>query len=284
MNVYHTGLLKEKIAKRYGETARYCQFCRCYMRINGNISHYFKLFINYRLDEADVKFMKSLMQNAGICPQCYRPFRVYENTSTGMKTNRLYRWQVILELLSFYVFMLVIWFPLIFLITIPALIGALIDKVDDVKSNTKIVGGKRAAIIKDDKYVQLVENVIEREGTTDSEMLSVQVNALNRKLIQVKKNQISQANTLAEQSMALEDHGSILNGMVPYIERIDVKMDKSLTTAEVLHKQQISAFETGKNHTFFIIFYSKQKFLVFSVNGNNTKKRLILNRNETAKC
>eukprot|EP01083_Nonionella_stella_P004935 14421_1 len=35
-------------------TARYCQFCRYYMRRNGDISHYFKLFVNYRLDVSDL--------------------------------------------------------------------------------------------------------------------------------------------------------------------------------------------------------------------------------------
>eukprot|EP01084_Bolivina_argentea_P244248 409225_1 len=194
-----------KLTSNHAETARYCQYCRCYMSVNGNISHYFKLFVNYRLDEADVKFMKSLMQNAGICPQCYRPYRIYEVTQTGIKSNRLYRWQVVLELLSFYVFMLVIYVPLTILIALPALFGALVNRFDDIKSATKLVAA-RAQIIKDDKYIQLVENIIEKEGTTDNEVLSTQVAQLNRKLIEIKMNQQITANVLAEQSIHLEDH------------------------------------------------------------------------------
>merc|ERR1719206_1208946 len=176
-------LVQQKLLKNYGETARYCQFCRCYMRQNGDISRYFKLFVNYRLDEADVKFMESLMQSSGICPQCYRPYRIYETTSTGMITNRLYRWQVVLELLSFYVFMLVIWAPLIFLIALPGIFDALFNALDDVTSATKIISAKRASIIKDDKYVQLVKSIIEKEGTNDTEMLSAQMSKLYQKLM-----------------------------------------------------------------------------------------------------
>merc|ERR1719242_2441814 len=101
--------------------------------------------------------MKSLMQNAGICPQCYRTYRIYEVTSTGMSTNRLYRWQVILELLSFYVFMLVIYAPLIILIALPGILDALLNAIDEGRKSSKIISGQRASIIKDDKYVQLVE-------------------------------------------------------------------------------------------------------------------------------
>jgi len=249
-------LIKDKIIKNYPETARYCKFCRCYMRINGNISHYFKLFVNYRLDEADVKFMKSLMQTAGICPQCYRPYRIYEATSTGTKTNRLFRWQVILELVSFYVFMMCIYLPLIIFIALPALSNALFSFVDDVKSATKIVDGNRQ-IMKDDKYVQLVEDIVEAEGTTDSEVLSSQVTHLNRKLIQVKQNQQSVASILAEQTMALEDHGKILKAMVPFIKTIDDKMDKSAIASNVLHGKQIEAFMDGMREQSVLLTQSK---------------------------
>ena len=124
------------------------------------------MFVNYRLDEADVKFMKSLMQNAGICPQCYRPFRIYATTETGMVTNRKYRWQVVVEVLSFYVFMVVVYCPLLLLIALPGLLNALLNAVDDVKSGTKIVSSSRPSIIKDDDYVQSVEQTIESMGTT----------------------------------------------------------------------------------------------------------------------
>ena len=89
------------------------------MNVTGDISRYFKLFVNYRLDDADAKFMKSLMQNAGICPQCYRPFRIYSTTETGMVTNRKYRWQVIIEVLSFYVFLLLVYWWLLLLVALP---------------------------------------------------------------------------------------------------------------------------------------------------------------------
>merc|ERR1711933_373230 len=95
------------------------------------------------------------------------------------------------------------------------------------------------------KYVQLVEDIVEAEGTTDSEVLSQQVNHLNRKLIQVKQNQQNSANILAEQSMALEDHGKILKSMVPFIRTIDDKMDIQSQASKNLHDKQIEEFLRG---------------------------------------
>eukprot|EP01083_Nonionella_stella_P061283 159736_1 len=228
----------------YSRTARYCQYCRCYMRVNGDISRYFKLFVNYRLDEADVKFMKSLMQNAGICPQCYRPYRIYEETESGVKSNRLYRWQVMLELLSFYVFMIVVYVPLTILIALPAAFSAILGRFDNIKSATKLVARERQ-IVKDDKYVQLVENIIEKESTTDTELISTQVAQLNRKLIQIKMNQQSSASVLSLQSTHLEDYSRILQGLVPYIKNVDGKLHQlsELNEEEELkHAKEVEVF------------------------------------------
>jgi len=267
-------LLGNKLAKNYSSTARYCQFCRVYMRVNGNIAHYFKLFVNYRLDEADVKFMQSLMQNAGICPHCYRPYRIYEKTENGIKSNRLFRWQVVLELLSFFVFMVVLWLPLIILVALPALFGALFSFVDDVKQNTKIVAGNRASLVKDDKYVQLVENIIEKEGTTDTEVLSTQVSQLNRKLIQIKMSQQKAASVLAEHGGFLADHKHTLSKMKPYIVNIDSKMDKTMSTQQQLHQQQLSVFEHGMERQSVKILQSKDLLDVHTDYNKQHQQRL----------
>ena len=108
--------------------------------------------------------------------------------------------------------------------------------------------------MKDDKYVQLVENIVEKEGTTDSEVLSTQILQLNRKLIAVKMNQQTASSVLSEQSMSLEDHTKILKAMIPYIKNIDIKMDQQSQTTKSLHQQQIQAFETGFYFILFLCF------------------------------
>ena len=42
-----------------------------------------------------------LLNNKTICNSCFRPFKI--NNKTG-ESNRLYRWQVMLEIISFYIF------------------------------------------------------------------------------------------------------------------------------------------------------------------------------------
>ncbi|ETO22318.1 Radial spoke protein 3 containing protein [Reticulomyxa filosa] len=95
--------------------AVYCQYCRHDTdSATGDINDYFELFRQYQMiDEADKALMKKLLYRQTICPNCFRPYTT---------ESRFFRWQVIMEILSFYVFMIFIWFPLIIFLLIPALL------------------------------------------------------------------------------------------------------------------------------------------------------------------
>ena len=88
----------------------------------GNIDDYFTLFNYYQLlDEADKKLIRNMLINRKLCPHCYRPYIYYNG-----KSNRLSRWQVLLELISYFVFRVFIWIPLCFILFLPALFSWII--------------------------------------------------------------------------------------------------------------------------------------------------------------
>ena len=82
----------------YSDSGRvYCRYCRAYMTHNGDISDYFDLFVHYRLDEDDVKLMKRLLHGTGLCPKCYRPYKIFPDEST----DRLNRLELQLEIIRY---------------------------------------------------------------------------------------------------------------------------------------------------------------------------------------
>ncbi|ETO31843.1 transient receptor potential-gamma protein [Reticulomyxa filosa] len=97
------------------EKPDHCRYCRHYIGDKkGNINDYFELFQEYQIvDDADKDLMKKLLYRRTICPICFRPFT---------EGSKYHRWQVMLEVLSFYVFLLFIWIPLIIFLFIPALL------------------------------------------------------------------------------------------------------------------------------------------------------------------
>ncbi|ETO30790.1 hypothetical protein RFI_06328, partial [Reticulomyxa filosa] len=93
----------------------HCRHCRHYIGDKqGGIHDYFELFQEFQIiDDADKELMKKLLYRRSVCPVCFRP------VTDGSKYHR---WQVMLEVLSFYVFLLFVWIPLIILLFIPALL------------------------------------------------------------------------------------------------------------------------------------------------------------------
>eukprot|EP01083_Nonionella_stella_P080159 220125_1 len=221
-----------KVFQQYSSTARYCSFCRFFMCENGNISNYFELFLDYKLDEADTKFMKSLLQNdTGICPKCYRPYKKYNE-----KSNRLYRWQVILELISFYIFMIFLYLPLILWIAFPAIVNGGIATMQNVKNQSNVNTsdqGNRKAVFKDDKYLKLIESVIDEETLDQNDLLTLQIKALHKKLVKVNTNQVNTNRAVEKQSILIND------SIIPYIQKINTKMDLSMSTTQKLHEEQL---------------------------------------------
>ena len=110
----------------------YCRFCRNRMITNGDIKIYFYLFRHYNksLDEADKTLLFKLSRNKMLCPSCFRPVKFYESDSA-----RLWRWQVAMEIISFYVFMIVGYLPILLFLLIPALISWIIHKIHKKSSN-----------------------------------------------------------------------------------------------------------------------------------------------------
>ena len=157
------------------DSNKYCKFCRYYMRRNGNIKHYQDLFRKYRLDDDDVKILKNIFKERGLCPKCYRPYKLNGDGTS----NRYQRWQVILEMISFYVFLCFLYWSLLICLCLPALfvgVWSRIQSLSDRSKNTKNVQNQRqsherSAKISETNYRSLIRQIIAEETTTEFEEL-----------------------------------------------------------------------------------------------------------------
>ncbi|ETO33416.1 hypothetical protein RFI_03691 [Reticulomyxa filosa] len=135
----------------------------------GNITDYFELFKNYQvLDEMDKDLMKKLLCGHTICSHCFRPYKYDE---AEKYTDRLFRWQVLLEILSYYVFVVCIWVPLIFLLTVPAAgskIWMWINLISkpQIKSTESLAGSKVEMEDVDLEYKTQVHYVIQKNNAS----------------------------------------------------------------------------------------------------------------------
>eukprot|EP01083_Nonionella_stella_P162243 532414_1 len=93
----------------------FCRYCRQDMQHEiGSIQTYFDLFRHYRiLDEDDKRLMKHLLKHKLLCPICFRPY--------SGDDDRYYKWQVMLEIISYYIFCVALWFPLLIVLSVPSL-------------------------------------------------------------------------------------------------------------------------------------------------------------------
>eukprot|EP01083_Nonionella_stella_P075424 205042_1 len=176
----------------YQRSAKYCRFCRCYMRdsVPGSLQYYFSLFRNYRLDSRDKKYLIALIGPNGVCPECFRPYlrRCNKNTSESIfATDRLYRRIVILEMISFWVFLVVMYVPLIIVISLPAVLGSLYEKINRARSAT-IHKHVKTIIVRDDKFTRTAESIVAEE---DSE-----IEQLNKRLSELQKTMNDKFKTL----------------------------------------------------------------------------------------
>eukprot|EP01083_Nonionella_stella_P180387 643133_1 len=101
----------------------YCRFCRNRMISKGDIAIYLYLYRHFKaLDESDKALLIHLSNDKILCPSCFRPVKFYTNKlNYDGDSQRLWRWQVAQEIISFYVFMMVAYLPLLLLLAIPAL-------------------------------------------------------------------------------------------------------------------------------------------------------------------
>ena len=91
---------------RHKRREQYCRYCRRTLE-KGKIDTYFDLFKHWQLlDEDDKKLLRLRLKKSSICQHC---FRSYKSNTRGSRLG-LNRFQVELEVLSYYVFVLLIWY------------------------------------------------------------------------------------------------------------------------------------------------------------------------------
>lgn len=90
----------------------YCRFCRNRVRVNGDIAVYFALCRHYKaVDESDQRLLVHSLRGQRVCPFCFRPIPWRRETT---------RCQVTMEIISFWVFMIVGYLPIVIALAIPA--------------------------------------------------------------------------------------------------------------------------------------------------------------------
>lgn len=116
------------------EPNRYCTFCRCDMSdTEGDINKYFALFRHYRLNSRLTQFIRLRTKSCGICPCCFRSYKTYyarsDTTSSQVikYTNRRNLTEIQLEIISYYVFKVVVYLPIRFILWILSCIEAFYD-------------------------------------------------------------------------------------------------------------------------------------------------------------
>jgi len=162
---------------------KYCQFCRCYMTASGDINNYYALFDGYQLDDEDKKQLTQIFANRTLCAKCYRPYKKFPNGAS----NRYQRWQVTIELLSFYVFIFTLFVPLLVVITLPALFQGLWSRIQDISDSSKHVTAKQSATADgtpsprksgESSYRSQIRKIIEEELTSESEEMLHKLNTI----------------------------------------------------------------------------------------------------------
>ena len=148
----------------------YCRHCRHSLSTedgqkNGKIDRYFELFKYWQLlDEDDKKLLRLRLNKRNICPHCYRTYKSDpSDNDKRRKKHGLSRFQVILEVMSYYVFKILIWWWLFPLLSIPAAFTLLFKWLNHdyhehrSKINEQIIGNVSNT---DPEYRLKVEQVI----------------------------------------------------------------------------------------------------------------------------
>ena len=126
------------------------------------------MFRNYRLDSRDKKYLIALAQPNGICPECFRPY-LNNDIDTEHATDRYYRRIVVLETISFWVFMIAMWLPLVLIIAIPAAwvkFKNLFDHFSGIDIIDRPETRYKMPLVRDDHYTRYAEEVIDDKGST----------------------------------------------------------------------------------------------------------------------
>lgn len=157
---------------------------------SGNIDDYFNLFDGYQLDQEDQKVLRQIFATRNLCAKCYRPYKKFSDGSS----NRYQRWQVTIEILSFYVFILTAWWWLVIVITVPALLVGLWGRIQSVADSSKQLAAKGAgdaaiAVRKSSEgsYRSQIRQIIEEELTSEEELMQQKLDKIIANFPQHKK-------------------------------------------------------------------------------------------------
>eukprot|EP01083_Nonionella_stella_P132239 401986_1 len=159
---------------------RYCKHCYCRIRDikDGKLENYFKCFAFGhgnasfgRLDKNDTRMIGRLLQYCSLCPQCYRPYGIWTKTSKDsggasdemlgpLGTDRYDPHHVLMEIISCYLFLLLIWMPLLLILFIPTLFSRLCNRISQSEVyNIQLDAGKHHS---SDEYQKAVYGIVEK--------------------------------------------------------------------------------------------------------------------------
>merc|ERR1712173_479470 len=90
----------------------------------------------------DMRMIKRLFRYCSLCPQCYRPYGFWKKSSgreangdesqqRDMETDRFDRHHVLMDVVSCYFFLLLVWIPLIIICFVPAAWSKLMTNIHD---------------------------------------------------------------------------------------------------------------------------------------------------------
>eukprot|EP01083_Nonionella_stella_P094522 265206_1 len=106
---------------------------------------------SFGLDKDDMRMIKRLFRYCSLCPQRFRPYSVWTKGSgkqttsaTGesigdLGTDRYDRHHVLMDVISCYFFLLLVWIPLVILFVIPAVFSKIISNITQQNSKSNII-------------------------------------------------------------------------------------------------------------------------------------------------
>lgn len=113
---------------------KYCRYC--FYRIDVTEMATEKIFerylhLNRSVDDEDVRLMKKLVRNHYLCPKCFRPYRLRTKDGRIYDPDRYDYVDVLIESISYWMFIVCLWWPLLIIFCIPAMITMFLSWVCD---------------------------------------------------------------------------------------------------------------------------------------------------------
>ena len=137
-----------------------CTYCKNIMEdynSRGDIEDYFEYFESFELlDESDKHRIRNMVIDKYLCSHCYRPYK-----SSKSNTNRLYQREILIELLSYFAFMILVCILRIVL----AMVKIVFDKLHSILHSCKCscVGDTDKSESESESHFTDVENYLKHQ-------------------------------------------------------------------------------------------------------------------------